>query len=85
MCSLRCDRQLRIDADRGLIATFDDGDAADGVDRDVSVLSAGFRVAGERPRPVRPPPTLGADSDAILAELGYSDDDISALRRNGVV
>ena len=72
-------------ADRGLIATFDDRDADDGVDRDVSVLGAGFRVSGERPRPVRPPPTLGADSDTILAELGYSDDDIAALRRDGVV
>ena len=51
----------------------------------VSVLGSGFRVSGQRPRPMHPPPELGRDADAILAELGYSDDDISALRRKGIV
>jgi crotonobetainyl-CoA:carnitine CoA-transferase CaiB-like acyl-CoA transferase len=69
-------------AERGLIATFD---AFDGVDREVSVARSGFRVSGERPDPEGPPPSLGRDTDAILAELGYSVDDIAALRRNGVV
>ena len=69
-------------AERGLIATFDPGD---GLDRGISVLGAAFRVSGQRPRPLRPPPTLGRDGDAILAELGYSDDEIKALRRKGVV
>ena len=69
-------------AERGLITTFD---KHDGNDRGVSVLGSGFRVSGERPRPVHPPPELGGDTDAILAELGYSGDDISALRKKGVV
>ena len=69
-------------AERGLITTFD---GRDGDDRGVSVLGSGFRVSGERPRPMHPPPQLGCDSDAILAELGYSDDEISALRRKGIV
>jgi crotonobetainyl-CoA:carnitine CoA-transferase CaiB-like acyl-CoA transferase len=69
-------------AERGLIARLDPGD---GLDRDISVLGSGFLVSGQRPRPLRPPPVLGRDADAILAELGYSDDDIAALRREGVV
>lgn len=33
----------------------------------------------------RPPPDLGADGDAILAELGRSAEEIAALRRAGIV
>jgi crotonobetainyl-CoA:carnitine CoA-transferase CaiB-like acyl-CoA transferase len=33
----------------------------------------------------RPPPGLGAHNDAVLTELGYSSDDIAALRRTGVI
>jgi crotonobetainyl-CoA:carnitine CoA-transferase CaiB-like acyl-CoA transferase len=32
-----------------------------------------------------PPPTLGQDTDAILAELGYAEADVDALRARGVV
>lgn len=31
----------------------------------------------------RPPPSLGADTEQVLAEIGISDDDISRLRRDG--
>jgi crotonobetainyl-CoA:carnitine CoA-transferase CaiB-like acyl-CoA transferase len=31
------------------------------------------------------PPALGADTDAVLAELGYTDEEIAALRKTGVV
>jgi crotonobetainyl-CoA:carnitine CoA-transferase CaiB-like acyl-CoA transferase len=33
----------------------------------------------------RPAPTLGADSDAVLEELGYAADRIAALRTAGVI
>ncbi len=33
----------------------------------------------------RPPPSLGADGDAILAEAGYSSERIAALRNAGVI
>jgi crotonobetainyl-CoA:carnitine CoA-transferase CaiB-like acyl-CoA transferase len=31
------------------------------------------------------PPVLGADTDAVLVELGYSAEEITALRASGVV
>jgi len=44
-------------------------------------------VTLSRTEPVtrRPPPVLGADSDAILGELGYSAAEIARLRADGVV
>jgi len=35
--------------------------------------------------PARPAPELGADSDAILSRLGYSEQDIVDLKISGVV
>jgi CoA:oxalate CoA-transferase len=32
-----------------------------------------------------PPPRLGADTDAVLARIGYSDDEVRTLRASGVV
>ena len=44
-----------------------------------------FRLAGT-PASIRtPPPTLGQDTDAILAELGYAADEIARLRARRVV
>lgn len=54
-----------------------------GVGHDVSVLRSGFRLASGDPEPAFPPRPLGADTDAILAELGYDGADIAALRRDG--
>ncbi len=44
-----------------------------------------FHLA-DTPASIRtPPPTLGQDTDAILAELGYSVDEIAELRTRGIV
>jgi crotonobetainyl-CoA:carnitine CoA-transferase CaiB-like acyl-CoA transferase len=66
--------------DRRLVHTFD---AVPGVDRDVSVLRSGFRLASGDPAPAFAPRRLGADTDDILSELGYDAAEIATLRREG--
>lgn len=51
----------------------------------VTVTTAGFRYEHGGPRIDTPPPTLGADTDAILAELEFDATEIAKLRRDGVV
>lgn len=63
-------------AERGLLRTFDD---VPQVDRAVSVVRSGFRLASGDPAPSSPPPSLGADTGSLLAELGYSDSEVEAL------
>ncbi len=66
--------------ERALVRSFAQ---VDGVGREVSVLRSGFRLASGDPAPAFAPRPLGADTDAILAELGYDEADIAALRREG--
>jgi CoA:oxalate CoA-transferase len=68
--------------ERQLLRTFA---SVPGVDGSVSVVRAGFRLASGDPEPASPPPALGADTGALLAELGYSQDEIDALAREGAV
>lgn len=56
-----------------------------GVIDEVRVLRAGFRLASGDPAPRTAPPRLGADTDMVLEELGYSEAQIAALRHDGVV
>ncbi len=51
---------------------------------DLALLGGAVRVDGE-PTPVRAGPALGADTDAILGELGLAAAEIAALRDAGVV
>lgn len=51
----------------------------------LEVLGAGFRLNGAAPLPARGAPGLGADTDAVLAELGYAAEEIAALRASGAV
>jgi crotonobetainyl-CoA:carnitine CoA-transferase CaiB-like acyl-CoA transferase len=69
-------------ATRALIRTFA---KVPGVDRAVSVVRAGFRLASGDPAPATPPPALGADTRTLLAELGYSERDIDNLAREQVI
>ena len=55
------------------------------IDREIAVVRAGFRLASGDPEPVSPPPSLGADTQQILEELGYDPDSIAKLRVEGAV
>jgi formyl-CoA transferase len=63
--------------ERGMIARFE---TAPGVDRPISVLRTGLKIDGSAPAVGTPPPALGADNDIILASLGFSREEISAMR-----
>ena len=68
--------------ERGLIKTFQE---VAGVDRPVRVVRSGFRLASGDPQPPSAPPALGADTGALLAELGYSQREIDELARAGAI
>ena len=44
-----------------------------------------FKVTGEETGTDCPPPIIGANTDTVLTEIGYSDTDIEAYRAKGVV
>jgi crotonobetainyl-CoA:carnitine CoA-transferase CaiB-like acyl-CoA transferase len=67
---------------RGLLSTFDE---VPQVNRTVSVVRSGFRLASGDPAPASPPPALGADTEQLLTELGYSETDIEALARDKAI
>jgi CoA:oxalate CoA-transferase len=67
---------------RGLVRRFA---GAPGVDREVTVVRSGFRLASGDPAPATPPPTLGADTERILKELGYDQEAIGTFRKDGVI
>jgi crotonobetainyl-CoA:carnitine CoA-transferase CaiB-like acyl-CoA transferase len=52
---------------------------------EMDILGAGFRINGQAPLPTRGAPRLGADTDAVLGDLGYSPGEVAALRCAGVV
>jgi formyl-CoA transferase len=56
-----------------------------GVDREVTVLRAGFRLAEGDPGPAVPPPRLGEHTDEVLQQIGYDAEEIERLRSEGVL
>jgi crotonobetainyl-CoA:carnitine CoA-transferase CaiB-like acyl-CoA transferase len=60
-------------------------DSVDHPDRpDLQILASPIKVNGQR-LPNRAAPLLGADNDAILADLGYDAAAIAELHKSGVV
>lgn len=63
---------------RHLVHRFPEG--APGVEGSFGVPLPGFKFAHGGPQVDSPPPPLGADTDAVLAEVGYTPAEIAALR-----
>jgi CoA:oxalate CoA-transferase len=70
-------------ASRGLFHTFPAGET--GFARDLQVPLAPFRFEHDGPKAETPPRPVGADTDAILNELGFSGADVQRLREHGVI
>ena len=68
--------------ERKLVKMFD---GAPDVDRPVPVVRCGFRLASGDPQPRTAPPALGADTDALLAEVGFSKQEVAELAREGAI
>ena len=60
-------------------------DAVAGIDGPLGVPLAAFKFAHGGPSIEHPPHDMGEDTDAVLAEHGYSADEIAGFRRAGVI
>ncbi len=49
------------------------------------LLNASYDASEDGPGTTRPPPGIGQHTDAILAEIGYSEAEIGALRAAGAI
>jgi crotonobetainyl-CoA:carnitine CoA-transferase CaiB-like acyl-CoA transferase len=67
---------------RQFFKRFDD---VPGAGRAIAVPRLGFRLASGIPDVPTPPPRLGQDTASILAQLGYGEAEVDALRAQGVV
>lgn len=63
---------------RGMVVDSDHPEAG-------RLTQIGVPAVGDNAEPLAPAPTVGADSDAILAELGYDDAAVAALRASGTI
>jgi crotonobetainyl-CoA:carnitine CoA-transferase CaiB-like acyl-CoA transferase len=65
--------------ERGFIRRFDTPSGTQ------QVTSAGFHMSGGIPTPATPAPALSADTETWLRHTGYSDEQIDAFRKEGVI
>ncbi len=57
-----------------------------GLDGTHKLVGAGFMTGDpDGPAPRFPAPLLGQHTDEVLSEIGYSTDDIDALRKSGAI
>jgi crotonobetainyl-CoA:carnitine CoA-transferase CaiB-like acyl-CoA transferase len=69
-------------AARNLLHTHED---VPGIPGKATVPVAAFRFAHDGPRVDRPPPRFGEHNDEVLTELGYTADQIAAMRSANVI
>ena len=60
-------------------------DAVPGIGGPLGVPLAAFKFAHGGPSIEHPPHEMGADTEAVLAEHGYSADEVAGFRRDRVV
>ncbi len=68
--------------ERGFLETVA---AVPGVGRTLKLVRTGMQLNGSPLSVERPPPRLGEDTDALLRELGCSEEEIDHLRKEGAV
>ena len=59
--------------------------AVPGLARDIDVFTSGFKLSGGAPQVTEPPPLLGAHTDAVMADLGYTAQEVAAFREAGAI
>ena len=69
-------------ASRALLHTHDN---APGIPGKATVPVAAFRFAHDGPRVDRPPPRFGEHNDEVLAELGYTEDQVAGFRSARII
>lgn len=69
--------------DRGFFGQFEQKEC--GLDRDLKLPQAGFKFLNNGPSLRTPPPRVGQHVDEVLAELGYTEQDILNLKRDCVI
>ncbi|CAN5363311.1 CoA transferase [soil metagenome] len=67
---------------RDFLKTFEH---ADGLDGPLTVSRTGFKLSGGNPDVHTPPPQLGQHTDEFLQSVGYSAQEISGFREEGVI
>ena len=67
---------------RDFLSRFDD---VPGLAQPIDVVRMGAMFDGARPAVATPPPALGQDTDAVLADLGYDAAQIAEMREKGVI
>jgi len=69
-------------AQRELLKTFDD---VPGIERSLTIARTGFLLSDGDPDVASPPPVLGAHTDDVLRDAGFSVDEIAQLRAKGAI
>src|SRR5262245_13581982 len=67
---------------RGVLHRHED---VPGVGKPVTVPLAAFKFAHDGPSIERPPARVGEHTDEVLGAVGYTKDQIAALRRSGAI